>query len=325
MRVLAAARSIPGVTVAGATDAPLLRNMLWADGTWTPPAGARPAGYLSVHGVTSGFFDVVHPRLLKGRLPSAAELDDGRHVVVVSESIAKAFWPSQSAIGQPLAYSSDEGQLLSFVVLGVVADARLAGWDEARFQQIYAPVTALRRGSGSPSLLMRATSTGSVLAELQRFMRAEGTDVRAIRAMPLDTMLAETVRLRRFHSWLFGSFAAAALAIMGLGVLGLMAMSAARRTREVGLRMALGATRDGIVRLFVREQAAAVVAGGLLGLAASAWTVRFLKSSLYGLTIWDARAWIAALLLVAATALCGTLIPAIRASRADPATALRVD
>jgi hypothetical protein len=322
-RIVHGVRSIPGVTVAGATDAPLLRNTMWADDGWKPPLGATNAGYLNVHGITSGFFDVVRPRLLAGRLPSAEELDAARPVIVVSESVAQAFWPGRPAVGQMVDYTLGSGQ--RFLVVGVVADARFTGWDDGRFRQIYAPLTALRRGSGSPSILMRTASSRRVLSAMQPLMSAEGADVRAIRAMPLNAMLAETVRRRRFQSWLFGSFAAAALAIVGIGVLGLMAMTAARRTREIGVRMALGATKNAVVRLFVREQLAAVAAGVLAGVLLSAWAVRFVQAYLYGLTPYDARVWIVAVLLVAGTAAIGTLVPALRACRIDPVKALRVE
>ena len=323
MRILRGARSMPGITAAGVTDAPLLMNTMWADDAWKVPAGAGPTGYINVHGITSGFFDVVRPRLLAGRLPSDSELDAGQRVVVVSASIAKAFWPDRPAVGQFLESTVNDGG--QFLVVGVVADARFTGWDEGRFRQIYAPLTTLHRGSRSPNLLMRTSTPGAVLAALQPLLRAEGPDVRAIRAMPLTTMLAETVRARRFQSWLFGSFAAAALVIVGVGVLGLMAMTVARRTREIGVRMALGATKDGIARLLVREQFGPVVSGVIAGSLVSAWAARFLQSYLYGLAPYDTRVWGLAIALVVGTAMAGTLIPARRAWRVDPATVLRVE
>ena len=323
VRLLHGIRSIPGVAVAGATDAPLLRNTMWADDGWRPPSGARSAGYLNVHGITSGFFDAVRPRLLAGRLPTGEELDGGAPVVVISNSVAQAFWPGRPAISESLDYTLGRGT--RFTVIGVVADARFTGWDDDRFRQIYAPLVALRRGSASPSILMRTDASARVLAAMQPLMSAEGADVRAIRAMPLTSMLAETVRRRRFQSWLFGSFALAALAIVGVGVVGLMAMTAARRTREIGLRMALGATGNTVVRLFLREQLAAVTVGVLAGLIISAWAVRFVQAYLYGLTPYDPRAWLLAALLIGATATAGTLIPALHACRIGPSAALRLD
>jgi predicted permease len=326
MRVLEGVRTIPGVSMAGATDALVLSRVLWGDAGWKAPAGAAAARLnFNVHGITSGFFDVVRPRLLAGRLPFTEELDAGRPVVVVSETIAKSFWPNRSAVGETLEYDPDGVRVVPFSVVGVVADARYHAWDDDRFHQIYAPVTALRRGSGWPHILIRTDSGGRVLAAMEPFLRAEGADVRAIRAMPLDAMFAETVRHRRFQSWLFGSFAAAALTIVGAGILGLTTMTAARRTREIGLRMALGATKESVLRLFVREQLTAVVVGLAIGGLVSAWAAKFLQTYLYGITYYDPRVWMIAVLLVAATATAGALVPALRACRIDPAVALRLD
>ena len=104
-----------------------------------------------------------------------------------------------------------------------------------------------------------------------------------------------------------------------------MAMATARRTRDIGIRMALGATKINVIRLLVREQLTAVVAGLVVGGGISAWAVRFVKAYLYELTVYDFRIWSVAVLLIAGTALIGTLIPSLRASRVDPVKALRVD
>jgi ABC-type antimicrobial peptide transport system permease subunit len=104
-----------------------------------------------------------------------------------------------------------------------------------------------------------------------------------------------------------------------------MAMTAARRTREIGVRMALGATKDTVVRLFVREQLGAVATGVVVGSLASAWAATFLKTYLYGLEPYDLRVWGVAIALVAGTAILGTLLPAFKACRVDPATVLRAE
>ena len=133
------------------------------------------------------------------------------------------------------------------------------------------------------------------------------------------------MRPRRFQSWLFGSFAIAALVIVGVGILGLIAMATARRTREMGIRLALGATRDGLIGLLLREQLRAVVLGVIVGSLVSAWAVRFVKVYLYEITPYDPRVWTAAVAAIVATAAIGTLIPSLRASRVDPVQALRVE
>jgi ABC-type antimicrobial peptide transport system permease subunit len=144
-------------------------------------------------------------------------------------------------------------------------------------------------------------------------------------AATLEDMYGASIALRRFQSWLFGGFAAAALVVVGVGILGLLAMSAARRTREVGIRCTLGATPGTVATLMVREQLGAVGAGLLAGGAVAAWAVGFVEGYLYQLTAKDPRIWGAAVVSILAMAAIGTLVPAIRASRTDPLKALRTE
>jgi ABC-type antimicrobial peptide transport system permease subunit len=147
--------------------------------------------------------------------------------------------------------------------------------------------------------------------------------LRVGRVAPLDDLFVDSVRPRRFQAWLFGSFAVASLFVVGLGILGQLAMSTARRTREVGIRMACGATRGSIARLILGEQLVPVIVGLITGGVVAAWAVRFVKSYLYQITSSDARVWIAATSLILLTAAIGAIIPAFRASRTDPIQSLR--
>jgi ABC-type antimicrobial peptide transport system permease subunit len=185
---------------------------------------------------------------------------------------------------------------------------------------------ALGRGI-APTLVVQTTGgmTAQVLRDALRLVNAEGPTVRAIRATSLDDMMADSVRMRRLRSWLFGSFAVAALAIVGVGVLGLIAMTVARRTREIGVRMALGSTRSGVVRLVLSEQAISVGVGLVIGGAASWWLAKFAGAYLYRFTPYDPFIWMAAAVLVIAVVLAGALIPAVRAGRVDPVRALRAE
>jgi ABC-type lipoprotein release transport system permease subunit len=146
----------------------------------------------------------------------------------------------------------------------------------------------------------------------------------ARRAGNLVDVFADTVTVRRFPSWLFGGFAAA-LAVVGAGVLGLLAMSAVRRTREIGIRQALGATRASIIRLFMWEQMKPALLGLAVGGAVSAWAVRLVESYLFGITASDPWVWVIAIALILLAVGTGTLIPSIRASWSDPTQALRAD
>jgi ABC-type antimicrobial peptide transport system permease subunit len=145
------------------------------------------------------------------------------------------------------------------------------------------------------------------------------------RAATAAALLADTVRPRRLRSWLFGSFAAASLVLVAVGLFGLVAMAIARRKREIGIRLALGATRDRLVRGLVIEQLAPVVAGLAAGGLIAAWAVRFLRSYLYELEVYDATVWLVAVLVVSCAAFSGALIPSWRASRLEPMGALRAE
>jgi ABC-type antimicrobial peptide transport system permease subunit len=145
------------------------------------------------------------------------------------------------------------------------------------------------------------------------------------RANTMTQSLGRTIRIRQFRAWLFGAFGVGAVAIAGIGVLGLVAMTTSRRTREVGIRMAVGATRGDVLKLLVREQTSGVVMGLAAGGLIAAWAVRYLSAYLYETPPSDPLVWSASALTLLMVALAGTLIPASRASRIDPVRALRVD
>jgi hypothetical protein len=256
--------------------------------------------------------------MLEGRFPTTAELAAGS-ALVVSLSTAREFWPHEPAVGQTLTANG-----ATLTVVGVAEDARFMSWDLSQ-GIVYEPYSKFAK-SRTPNLLVRGRNgatppVGDVLAAIA----SAGPWVQAARVEPLDGLLAESVRDRRFNAWLFGAFASAALAIMLTGLFGLVAMTAAQRTREVGIRIALGATRERVVALLVGETAGAVVAGILVGGIVAAWAARYLKSSMYEMGVYDVRLWLvaAAALLVAAG--IGAYLPAARASRIDPVRALRVD
>ena len=130
---------------------------------------------------------------------------------------------------------------------------------------------------------------------------------------------------RALPAWLFGSLGLAALLLSGVGILGLLAMSAAQRTRELGIRVALGATSGRVIRLLMREQMSAVGGGLLVGAAISVWTVRFAESQLYGVRAYDPAVWSAVAAASVAVAVVGTLVPSLRAARVNPVEALRAE
>jgi putative ABC transport system permease protein len=288
-----------------------------------PPTKSNARVLVEAQAVIGDYYRVVEPQLVAGRLPTAAELANDEPVIVVGERVASHYWPNTSAIGQTLTDNARGGLGLTFVVVGVVRDARWFSWDANPVPTIYSPF-ALRAGFPPPTFLIRTSAdTGRVTADVLRVMADADPLLRTGQPLLLDELLSDSVRPRRLQAWLFGSFATASLFVVGIGILGQLAMSTARRTREVGIRMTFGATPGRILRLIVGEQLVPVVAGLVAGGIGAAWSVTFLGRYLYQLTSYDARVWAAAIGLILLTAVAGTMIPAWRASRVDPTQALR--
>jgi predicted permease len=317
--LLSALAHVPGVVGVGGLDEPFLERAITGS-LFEPPPGVARTGDVEELGVTSGFFSAAGLRALEGRLPTSEEFDLGRRVIVVSRLVAAAYWPGQSAVGRTLMKRN-----ATFDVIGVVADIRHASLDRASEGEIYSP-NALQARPDLLNLLIRFDGDpGAALSRVTAEIRRRQPGVKIVRAEMLADALGESIQLRRFQAWLFGAFGGAALTIVGVGLFGTIAMSVARRTREVGIRMALGATWHGVIRLIIREQVPPVVTGALIGAAISAAVVRTVGDYLYRMTVYDLTAWTwAALLLVFATA-AATILPAVRASRVDPVKALRVN
>jgi predicted permease len=332
-------RALPGVTAAGAVDVEVLVGILGYRERFDPvginraaehglPSGSLmvgdPAGGLSMP-VTPGFFEAAGIVLLDGRVPADEELRTGAPVVAVSETYARENFGDERAVGQFIERKPLERGQPPLEIVGVVADQRIARWDAPGTSTVFTPYARFG-GAIDPVVFVRGVRGGNALVgDVLRLATEARPVIRPVRVQTAETMLGETIRVRRLQSWLFGAFAVSGLVLAGVGLFGFVAMTMARRTREVGIRMALGATRDRLVRGLVREQLTPVVLGLVLGGVLAAWLVRFLESYLYELSVYDARVWGAAIAVVTATTLAGALIPSWRASRVDPVRALRVD
>jgi len=273
--------------------------------------------------VASGFFQLAGVQLVSGRYPAPAELDSGARLAVVSEQVARGFWPDRPAVGQSLQANKWAESPGPFDVVGVVRDARFQALDNEPVGQIYLPIAILGAGR-APTILVR-TSPGAqdVEGALIRAIGALGPPYSLQRIEPLEARVHDSVRLRIFQAWLFGAFAVSALVLTGVGVFGLIAMTIGRRAREMAIRITLGSTRRGLIRLLLFEQLAAVIVGLIIGGVVAAWAVRLLKSYVYEITVYDARVWSAAVVVVTLAAVFGALVPSWRASQHDPMRALR--
>jgi predicted permease len=319
-RIRARLAQVSGTIAVAATSAQVLKGG-GALPEFEAPVGKKTLVNQDMWGVTEGFYDVIAPQVVEGRLPTNDELRTSAPLLVVSAQVARAYWPDGPAVGQTLKHWPSKAV---FTVIGVVKDVRWLAWD-LESPIIYAPYATTARYPWLTYFIRTNANTGRVTADAINAIAEADRLATPRRSGTLDSVFRESVSLRRFQSWLFGGFAGAALLVVGVGVCGLLAMSTARRTKEVGIRCALGATPNSVATLIVREQAMAVTVGLIAGGAVAAWAVGFVKGYLYEITVTDPRIWLSAIGLILLTALLGAMVPALRASRIDPLKALRVE
>ena len=319
-------RAIPGVEGVAVTAYDLLERA-YVRSWFKPPAGALNVRQpMLTQAVTADFYRIVQPELVSGRFPSARELATDEPVIVVSQSVASNYWPDASPLGETLMDQGPRGEPeRMFTVLGVVKDIRWHAWDVAPMPMIYGPYALLARQAGSVVVIRTPGEKASITTAVLRAIAEVDPFARIGRVAPLRDLFVDSVRQRRFQAWIFGSFAAASLCVVVIGIFGQLTMTTARRTREVGIRITCGATRGTIVRLILTEQLVPVIAGMVVGGIGAAWSVRFVRSYLYQVAAFDARVWIAAIALILVMAVAGILVPALRASSIDPSQALRAE
>jgi len=315
--VASSLRGMPGVLEAAVFTGGILSY--GPSSRFRPGPGAAPAPGIRDFEIGSGFFEATGVRLLRGRLPFESELDTGAPAIVVSESVERTYWPDRSAIDQTMVAARVE-----FRVIGVVEDVRWEAPDIEPTGAIYAPWVRIPGQAIGVQLLLTFDGDPDVaLTSAITHLTQTNADLSVRSVQMVNHALDETMRGRRFSAVLASVFGVVALIFIAIGMLGLVAMTASRRTREVGIRMALGAKPGWVVRQLIGEQLGAVIAGILVGSLFATWAVRFVQAHLYETGVDDPAVWTTTIAVMVATATLGAWLPARRASRVDPVTALR--
>jgi predicted permease len=325
-RVLERIAAVPGVTAAGAIQHLPFSGYHWIDafeieGRPVPAGAARPtAGYKLV---TGDYFSAVGQRLLAGRMFTTADRAPSGTRLIVNEAFARQFFGSAAAAIDRRMRTGREGGSWQTIV-GVVSDVRTQALDRPANPEFYAAVS----GTGIPAMMIAARTGGDPLAIASAVRQAVWSvdrNVPVADLQPMRTLVGTTLARPRLLLTLLAAFAAAGLSLGAIGVYGVVAFGVARRRREIGIRMALGATRASVVRLMLRESAGWAVAGLAAGTALAAASSTAIQGLLFEVPATDPATYAALAAGVGLLVTLASYAPARRAASINPSDALRGD
>jgi len=264
---------------------------------------------------TPGYFRVMGARLRGNDLP--AMVDTAHKVAVINEILAKQLWPGQNAIGKQLAFGPERR-----TVIGIVDDIRTKRLDEAPEGQLYLPMA--EQAQSYASIVVRGSADPrALLSRLRDAVRAADPSLPLYQVRRMDEVIAASISPRRTNTILLVIFGGLAVLLATIGVYAVLSYGVAQRTREIGVRVALGAQRRDVIGMIVGDGARLTLLGVTIGLVGAYWLSRFVSSLLYGVSAQDPRVFIVATLGLALVGCAAAWIPARRATRVDPITALR--
>jgi putative ABC transport system permease protein len=273
--------------------------------------------------VSEGYADALGIRLLRGRFFDARDRDGSQLVAVVDELLARQYWPDSDPIGQRVALPAPPGEEVWREVVGVIAHTKHDGFVGEDRVQLYFPM----RQAASLSFVTFAVRTsgdpGRIAPAVREAIRSLSADVPVHNVATMRELMRDSLSQRRVLTILLGTFAALALLLSAIGIYGVMAQLVNERTREIGVRLALGATAGDVLRLVMRQAAALTTGGIALGLLGAGVLGRVIDSQLFGVGSTDLITYSAVVALLAATAAAATLLPAARAARLAPTRALQ--
>jgi putative ABC transport system permease protein len=319
--------SRPGVREVGAaTVLPLSGNIndisFGIEGR-LPPEGQEPAA--DSWRATPGFFPAMGIPLMRGRLFEATDRDGTLPVAVISESLAEAHFATEDPIGKRIKVGGvRDPEATWWTVVGVVGTVRTRGLAQAPRPEIFVP--AAQRGARGMSLVVRTDSEPTPLAaDLRETVWSIDPDLPVSQLATLEDVFAASIGPQRFLSWLLGAFAALALTLGAVGIYGVMAFMVGRRTREIGIRMALGARPGDALRTVMARGLLLTSSGVVLGLVAAVAASRALSTLLFEVTPSDPLTLLGVSAILAGTSLFACYWPARRATRVDPIETLRYE
>jgi len=323
-RLLEEVQRLPGVTAAG--------------GVTQLPLGSSRAGSLSLkfpgpkyqlalhYNIAGDYFRALGIPLVNGRAFTDSDTETAPKVVIISETLARLQWGDHNPVGQTLIIEGESGVR---EVVGVVGDTKQVDLIAASSSQFYLPYRQTFRAVGAPlglTLVVRAQADPKLISNsLRGLVKSMDKDLPVFRMRTMEDVIAQSTSAYRFRGWLFGLFALLALLLSVIGVYSVTAYSVSTRTREIGIRLSLGAQPRDILLMVLREGFVLAFIGVCLGIVASYWLSRLISGLLYGVGPADPVALIVAAVVLVVGTLVACTMPAVAASKVDPATALRYE
>jgi putative ABC transport system permease protein len=320
-------RALPGVTAASlGTDLPLdgTSGAVFYAAEGMPPVTAQNVPRAYFHRISPDFFSTLRIPLVAGRTFTESELTPTSPAVIVSERVVKRFWPGQDPIGKRIKLGALSSPNPWMNIIGVVGEVKYRGLPEnpTADPDLYLPFA---ERSSQIALAVRASvPPASLVAPIRALIKNVDASIPVYAVSTLDELIAAQTSPLRFTMWLMGVFAAIALTLAVVGIYGVMSYLVTQRTREIGIRLALGAEPRDILRLVVASGARLIVAGIGIGVAGAFALERLVRSLLFGVTATDAAS-VVAIVVLALVALAACYLPAARATRVDPLRALRYE
>jgi putative ABC transport system permease protein len=320
-QVLEHLQTLPGVKAVGAVSR-------------LPLAGGNSSRSFSVPGnantysadirvSTPDYFRTMGIPLLKGRSFSESDVGNSLNVAVINEALARAVFPGQDPVGKQLTNFGPDS--LTLQIIGVIGNVRHVGLDTAPNSEIYQVLGQAQWPSMFVAIRSATADPTSITSAAQRAVWSANQDVPLANIRTMQEVIANSVQRRRFSMLLLTMFASVAMLLAAIGLYGVMSYSVAQRTKEIGIRMALGAQRPDVLALVVKQGMALVFAGIAAGTILSLATTRLISGMLFGITATDPLTFAGVAALLSVVAFLANYLPARRAASVDPMVALRYE
>jgi putative ABC transport system permease protein len=278
--------------------------------------------------VTPGYFHLMEIPLDRGRLFSDTDSETAPQVAVINEALAKSYWPNEDPVGKRFKLNRGRNRARTgpdwITVVGIVADARTESLTQKSVPQFY--LCAFQTADKDLAIFLRGQlDTGAIPAQVREMVQSINRELPIFEAQTLDDVLSASLSERRFSMQMVASFALTALLLAGLGIYGTISYVVNEQTHDIGVRLALGAGRQQIMAMVLRQGLGLALSGATLGLAGALIASQLMRGLLYGVRPTDPFTFVAVTFVLMAVALAACYIPAMRAMRVEPLVALRFE